>query len=260
MAEGLQFEDSVRKAMEMAYLTTEIVAARAEVVGALRVQPGERVLDIGSGPGFLSQELARCTGVTGSLCGLDVAENMIEAARILCAEQPWAEFELGNAMSLPYPDMSFDAVVSTQVYEYVDDLETAVSEFGRVLRSGGRGIIVDTDWAVPYWNASDAGVRDRIIKSWSEHCAQEAVPMRLSGAILSANLQINNLRVIPLLNVEFNENTFSYWMAKIIGSFVVGRNGIGQAEVDEWINGLEKLSRNGEYFFCINRYLFEVTK
>ncbi|MDH3347246.1 MAG: methyltransferase domain-containing protein [Desulfobulbaceae bacterium] len=260
MAEGLQFEESIRKAMEMAYLTDEIAALREEIVGTLKVQPGERVLDIGSGPGLLAKDLAHCTGATGSLRGLDMAENMLAAARKLCAEQSQVEFERGDAMSLPYQDLNFDVVVSTQVYEYVEDLNKAVAEFGRVLRLGGRGIIVDTDWSVPYWNAVDPGLRDRIVKSWSEHCSQEAVPMRLSTAIRSANLQIKNLRVIPLLNQEFNESTFSYWMTKIIGSFVLGRNGIEQSDIDHWIGGLQKLSHNGDYFFCINRYLFEVVK
>jgi arsenite methyltransferase len=45
-----------------------------------------------------------------------------------CAELPWAEFELADAVKLPYNDSSFDAAVSTQVYEYVPDISAALKE------------------------------------------------------------------------------------------------------------------------------------
>ena len=260
MANALQFDETIRKAMEMAYLTPDIAAARAEVIKVLDVQAGETALDIGSGPGFLAKDLASRVGSTGSAHGADLAENMVEAGRKLCADQPWAEFQCADAMSLPYPDASFDAVVSTQVYEYVPNLEGAVSEFGRVMRPGGRGVIVDTDWSAPYWSGTDTVVRDRIIEAWTEHCAQASVPMRLSAAIRSANLQIKRITPLPLFNDSYDESAFSFWVSKIIGAFVLGRRNIEQKDIDAWQSGLDYLGNKGDYFFCINRYLFEVMK
>jgi arsenite methyltransferase len=260
MSNELQFDEAVRKALQMAYLTPDIAAARAEVIKILNVQAGETILDIGSGPGFLAKDLANSVGPTGLIHGIDLAENMIEAGRKLCVDQPWAKFQSGDAMSLPYPDASFDAVVSTQVYEYVPDLKGALAEFGRVLRPGGRGVIVDTDWATPYWSATDTVVRDRIIEAWTEHCAQASVPMRLSDAIRSASLGIKRITALPLFNYNYDESAFSYWVPKIIGAFVLGRKGIEQKGIDAWQSGLDHLGKKGDYFFCINRYLFEVTK
>jgi arsenite methyltransferase len=260
MTNELQFNDELRNAMEMAYLTPDIQAARAEVIRRLDVQAGESILDIGSGPGFLAKDIAERVGPTGSAHGIDLAENMVEAGKKLCASQPWASFQSGDAMSLPYEDASFDAVVSTQVYEYVPDLEGALSEFSRVMRPGGRGVIVDTDWSVPYWSATDAAIRDRIIDAWSEHCAQASVPMRLSGAIRSANLEVKQISALPLFNYHYDVNAFSYWVPRIIGSFVLGRKGIEQTDIDAWLSGLDELAEKGDYFFCSNRYLFEVSK
>lgn len=260
MSNDLQFDEEVRVALEMAYLTPDIVAARSEVVKALNVQTGEKVLDIGSGSGFLAKDLADRVGPTGSVHGIDLAENMLEASRKLCVDQPWATFELGDAMSLPYPDASFDVGVSTQVYEYVPDLDGALAELNRVLRPGGRGVVLDTDWAAPYWNATDTDIRDRIIEAWTEHCAQASVPMRLSSSIRSANLGVKQIKALPLLNYSYDENAFSYWMPKIIGAFVVGRQGVEQEDVDNWQSGLDHLGKTGDYFFCINRYLFELMK
>lgn len=84
--------------------------------------------------------------------------------------------------------------------------------------------------------------------------------MRLSSAIRSANLKIEKISVLPLLNYKFDESAFSYWATGVIASFVLGRNGIKQSDIDAWRSGLEELERTGDYFFCLNRYLFEVTK
>jgi len=260
MAEGLEFNDEVNHALKMAYQTPDIVSARAQVVTALKLQEGLRVLDIGSGPGLLAQDISQNIGNSGSVVGVDMADNMIESARKLCVNRAMVSFEQGDAMSLPFADNSFDAVVSTQVYEYVPDLNAALSEFSRVLRPGGRGVIVDTDWAFPYWSAVDADCRDRMINAWKQHCAQESVPMRLPGSIKSAGLQLSNVGALPIMNTEYNENNFSFWLSKIIASFAEGRDGLTQSDSDAWLEGLYSLEKHGEYFFCINRYLFEVTK
>jgi len=260
MADGLEFNDEVNHALKMAYQTPDIVSARAQVVTALKLQEGLQVLDIGSGPGLLAQDISQNIGNSGSVVGVDMADNMIESARKLCANRAMVSFEQGDAMSLPFADNSFDAVVSTQVYEYVADLNAALTEFARVLRPGGRGVIVDTDWAFPYWSAVDVGCRDRMINAWKQHCAQESVPMRLPASIKSAGLRLDNVDALPIMNTQYNENNFSYWLSKIIASFANSRDGLTQSDSDAWLAGLDSLEKSGEYFFCINRYLFEITK
>ncbi|MDX2426857.1 MAG: methyltransferase domain-containing protein [Cycloclasticus sp.] len=260
MATDLQFDDAINRALKMAYLTPEIVDARAKVVQALQVRVGQKVLDIGSGPGLLASDIAKRVGEVGAVVGIDLADNMLNSARELCADTPWVTFEQADAMLLPFDDNSFDAVVSTQVYEYVPDLEAALVEFARVLRPGGHGVIVDTDWAFPYWNAVDFTLHDRMVKAWKGHCMQESVPLRLAAAIKSAGLQLVKVQALPISNTVYDENGFSFWLSSIIKAFAVGRNGIEKPDADRWIKDLHELGRKGEYFFCINRYLFEITK
>ncbi|MEE4291921.1 MAG: methyltransferase domain-containing protein [Cycloclasticus sp.] len=260
MADSLEFSDEVNHALKMAYQTPDIVSARAKVVTALKLHEGQHVLDIGSGPGLLARDISQNIGASGSVTGVDMAGNMIDSARKLCDQNENVTFEQGDAMSLPFADNSFDAVVSTQVYEYVPDLNIALAEFARVLRLGGRGVIVDTDWAFPYWNAVDGDCRDSMINAWKGHCAQESVPMRLTASIKSAGLQLNTVEALPIMNTQYNENNFSYWLSKIIASFAKGRDGLTQSDSEAWLAGLDSLEKKGEYFFCINRYLFEVTK
>ncbi|MGB1741398.1 MAG: methyltransferase domain-containing protein [Cycloclasticus sp.] len=68
----------------MAYQPPDIVSARGHVVEALNLIEGQQVLDIGSGPGLLVQDIAQQFGPPGAVVGLDMADNMLESARVLC--------------------------------------------------------------------------------------------------------------------------------------------------------------------------------
>jgi arsenite methyltransferase len=59
---------------------------------------------------------------------------------------PAPQYAEGDALAMPFPDASFDAAASTQVYEYVEDMAAALAEARRVLRPGGRLLVLDTDW------------------------------------------------------------------------------------------------------------------
>jgi ubiquinone/menaquinone biosynthesis C-methylase UbiE len=93
-------------------------------------------LDIGSGPGLLAYDMASTVGPEGRVCGFDFSEPMLAISRKRCAQQDWVEFDLEDVGKLPYADHSFDAAVSTQVYEYVHDIGGALTELFRVLRPG----------------------------------------------------------------------------------------------------------------------------
>ncbi|TMJ36146.1 MAG: methyltransferase domain-containing protein, partial [Alphaproteobacteria bacterium] len=122
MSDGLQFNEETARKVEALYLTPDVVAQRGRVLRALKLRQGERVLDIGSGPGLLASEMAALVGRNGRVCGIDISEDMLTMSKKRCADQPWTEFKNSDATHLPYPDDSFDAAVSTQVYEYIADI------------------------------------------------------------------------------------------------------------------------------------------
>jgi ubiquinone/menaquinone biosynthesis C-methylase UbiE len=85
------------------------------VLDTLSLATAERAIDVGSGPGLLAYDMAAVVGPEGRVCGIDLSEAML--ARKRCASQPWAEFKTADATRLPFATGSFDAAVSTQVYE-----------------------------------------------------------------------------------------------------------------------------------------------
>lgn len=93
--------------------------------------PPARALEIGCGEGRVTRDL-RCRGY--EVTGLDIAPTLVKAAR---DADPSGTYVVGDAAALPFDDASFDLVVSYNSLIDVDDMPAAVSEAGRVLRSGG---------------------------------------------------------------------------------------------------------------------------
>jgi arsenite methyltransferase len=242
----LQFDEDTAKQVESTYQTPDIVEQRRATRSLLALQPGERVLDIGSGPGFLAAEMAEEVGPEGRVVGIDPSESMLEMGRR--REAP-VEFVEGGALALPFEDASFDAAIATQVYEYVADMPAALLEVRRVLRTRGRLLILDTDWDSIVWHSSDRDRMLRVLEKWNDHLADPYLPRRLPRLLGDAGFEVAEATIIPILNRGPDTDVFSRGLLPVIASFV------GDAE---WAADLERLG--DDYFFSINRYVFVAYK
>lgn len=112
-----------------------------------RIGPGSRVLDVATGTGDLALELGRRVGPEGEVIGSDFAEGMLDRARAKAsAAGPGGarpRFEWGDAMALPYEDDSFDAATVGFGARNFDDLARGLSEMVRVVRPGGRVVVLE---------------------------------------------------------------------------------------------------------------------
>ena len=172
MARDLMYQDEIKDAVRGAYGSLsagagEVVAARlyseeelAELPAGARdwalgvgnpvryafLQPGEVVLDVGSGGAIDTILAARRVGPGGKAIGLDVVEAMIERARANVTEagvDGWTEFLLGEMEQIPLPDGSVDVVISNGVLNLSARKSRALAEIFRVLKPGGRISMAD---------------------------------------------------------------------------------------------------------------------
>jgi arsenite methyltransferase len=194
--------------------------------------------------------IAEAVGPTGAVHGVDPSPAMNSLAAARTAGMPWVHLDEGDANALPYPDGAFDAAVSTQVYEYVADVEGALKELRRVLRPGGRALVLDTDADSLVWHTADRELHRRVLAAWEEHLAHPRLPRVLAGLLRSAGFQVN---------AQMAPDAFSTGYMDGIAHFVVGRQGLTEADAEAWLADLRTRNDEGDYLYSINRYIFLAT-
>jgi SAM-dependent methyltransferase len=145
---GRAWAEDLRYPAELAAVPDAAVESFAGVANPWvlgRLAPGERVLDLGSGAGTDSLIAAQMVGEHGHVTGIDMTPEMLAKARAAAAEMGASnvEFVESEAEQLPFPDESFDVVISNGVIDLIPDKDAVFAELFRVLAPGGHIQIAD---------------------------------------------------------------------------------------------------------------------
>ncbi len=125
---------------------------------ATKLHSGASVLEIAPGPGYLAIELARLG--TYRITGIDISQSFVRiAAENAARAGVQVDFRQGDAATLPFPADTFDFIVCRAAFKNFGDPLGALREMYRVLRSGGRALIIDMRR-----DASDQSVADQVAK------------------------------------------------------------------------------------------------
>ena len=260
IASDIIFDEKASRRIEAIYATPDVVAQRSSVLKAMALNPGERVLDIGSGPGYLAQSIGEQVGSTGQVQAIDVSESMCAIAQRRCADLPWISLKVADAVTLPFENNYFDVAVCSQVYEYLDNLDSALAELFRVLKPGGRVLVMDTDWGSIVWHSTDSQRMQRVLKAWDKHLVDPYLPRVLGPKLVKVGFDLIDVEVVPLLNSKYDPQTYSAGMMSLIAAFVHRHSELEEQEIEQWKLDLRQLGEQGLYFFSLNRYMFYLKK
>jgi demethylmenaquinone methyltransferase/2-methoxy-6-polyprenyl-1,4-benzoquinol methylase len=137
---------------------------RRRLVALSGARPGQRVLDTATGTGDLALAFAQAVGPTGEVLGTDFCEPMLRHAPAKAARAGLANvrFEVADVTQLPYADASFDLASISFGIRNVEDPSQALSELGRVVKPGGRVLILE-------FGQPENALFRKVYESYSKH-------------------------------------------------------------------------------------------
>jgi arsenite methyltransferase len=255
----LVFDEALAAQLETLYRTRDVLRRRRLVRGALGAAPGERILDVGCGPGFYLPELLEQVGPTGSVTGVDASPQTLELARRRTQGHDNVALHLADATALPVPDDGFDAALSVQVLEYVADPDAALAELHRVLRPGGRLVVWDVDWATVSLHSSDAARTARVLHAFDRHLAHRSLPQTLTARLRSVGFEGIDVQGHAFVTNELLPDAYGGSVVPLIEQYVAKQEGT-EDEAAAWLADQRELGERGEFFFACIQLCFTATR
>jgi arsenite methyltransferase len=256
----LTFDEKTAAELEALYRSGDVLRRRRLVREALRARPGERILDIGCGPGFYVAELLEEVGPAGSVVGLDRSPQMLAIAARRCHAHANVAFREAEATSLQVDDATFDGALCVQVLEYVPGVARALAEMHRALRPGGRLVLWDIDWTTLSWHSSDPARMRRVLEAWDAHLAHPALPRTLAPLLRAAGFDRILVEGHLFATTELTPQSYAGAILPLMARFVGGREEIGEAEARAWAAEQRELAERGEFFFSCTQFCFSATR
>ena len=167
------------------------------------------------------------------------------------------EFVHASATAAPFEGDTFDAAVATQVYEFVGDLPAALRELWRVLRAGGRVLILDTDWDSLVWHSSDPARMGRVLDGWRRRVTHPHLPRTLARDLRDAGFELTGRETLMIFDAHGRQGSYSALQIEHLAASAVD---VAEDELEAWGAELRDLTATGDYFFSLNRYIFLATK
>ena len=175
--------------------------ASLRALEAAAVASATRAADIGCGTGTVTRWMAAQMGSSGQVVGIDIAPEQVEVAKATAPSAGSAAitYQTGSAYDTGLPDASFDLVFCRLVLCHLQDPAKAVAQVARLLRSGGRLVLVDMDlrdtFTMPACPSYQAYINECVIPYETKIGVDYSVGRRLPQLMLDAGLRPDHVRV-----------------------------------------------------------------
>lgn len=219
-------------------------------LAALAPQPGETCVDVGSGTGAEVRRLAGLVGASGQAVGVE-PHGGLRAIAEERSQGSGARYVDGAAGALPFADGSVDVIRCERVFQHLPDPEAAVREFVRVLRPGGRVVVIDSDWGSVVQTPGDPELVARLQAYRNGQTpnpfAGRLLPGQLRGAGLDVDPDIAATAVIP------PDLAVQVLLAKGLADAVVD-GVVTQGEADQLLAETRAAQEQGTAFLAVTMF------
>ncbi|MEV6772473.1 methyltransferase domain-containing protein [Nocardia sp. NPDC051030] len=211
---------------------------------ALAVQPGESAVEIGSGTGSEVIAFADLVGPTGSAIGVEPDPNLLAAAERRARKAgSTAKFQPGDAYGLPFGNDTFDVALCERVFQHLTGPARAAGEIARVLKPGGRVVVMDSDWGTAIVHPGDRHVVHEVIETMIAGTTNPFAGRRLAGQLTAAGLVVDDIGSHALIQ---DGGIGAGALVARIADMAVARGSITERQRDQLIADLEAGAATGD--------------
>jgi len=233
-----------------------------EYLDAMQIAPAASVLDMGCGTGLVAREIARHSGFTGSVAGIDLSPHLVAAATRLAGEEgvgPRVTFQSGDVRQLPFADAAFDAVVAHTLISHVSGPLSVLKEGARVLKPGGMLAVFDGDYgSLTFDQSNEAKARADDAALVSAVVANPRVMGQMPRLLREAGFEL----LTSFSHVLAEVGTASFWLSGIetFRRLLPQAGAMTAAEADAWAAGQRAASDAGVFFGRCNYHAYLARK
>jgi SAM-dependent methyltransferase len=250
--------DRVIARLEFRGWDTTFAAWRDQYLDRMVLARGSRVLDLGCGTGVVARALASRPGLAARITAADHSAALLQAARRFAADEGLADavdFMQADALAVPLPDASFDAVIAHTLVSHVGDPAAVVAEAARLLRAGGRLAVFDGDYA----SLTFAHPDERLARAAEEGLIavlveQPRVMRDLPRLLAKAGLELTS--ATPHAYADIGSASFFLNMAQSYAPLAAGAGALSVDDADAWLAGLRDAAEHGTFFGASNYYTY----
>lgn len=231
-------------------MATDLAAVKRAMHRLLEARPGQRILDVGCGTGVDVLAIAELVGPDGWAVGMDNSQVMVDAARGQAAERGLpAEFTVGDAHELAFPDNTFDTARTERVLQHVAEPARVVAELLRVTKPGGTVLAADLDHGMWAPDAADRETTRAVLARWFDYIANPWVARQVPGLFRAAGVEDIQVTVLPVIMTDLEAADAMTGLGR--AAKLIAAEGVITAEqAQAWDDDLRARQANGSFFMC----------
>jgi len=221
----------------------------------MHISSAQCILDAGCGPGIDTVAMANLVSDGAKITGVDMDPEMIQTADMYAREQGAEGFVrhvLADVHDLPFEDDSFDACRAERLFQNIPatyDYTGALREILRVLKSGGRLVLIDPDYASASVDVPDVGLERMLM----QYCATDVRPnglvaRRFYELLKSAGVTDVEVKVDTLVFTQVEDSPFG----KYLVDEALKTGAIDQSKAAQWLDALRAREQAGTFFATLN--------
>jgi len=212
------------------------------------------VLDVGCGLGSDTRRLASMVGSRGYAVGVDVNRALLSEARARSLGNRGPSFVLADASALPFGNDVFDRCRCERVLEHINDGLAAVTEITRVLKKGGRLVVLEPDWDTTIVNGADKDITRRITRAWCDSTTNGWIGRQLPALFRESGLA--EISIEALIDFDTAPGSRSArelpnWALEGAAVRAQAVGAITAEESERWLSQLNHAVRSGSFLIGV---------